>query len=224
MDYKWILIGLGILLVLILIYSKRKTIMGWFGKKSENVETQPKKYLNKEVPLQDDTGQEDYIGLLIASSPEEGKEIELGEIIVKLYDDVCPRTCENFRSLAKIEYKGCPIHRVVPGFAVQFGDYENGNGTGGDSIFGKTFPDESFELKHNKRGVLSMANKGPNTNGSQVFFTFAPQPHLDGKHVVFGEIVKGFDVLDVIENQPINDNDEPVQLLYVKNTRTTNKL
>lgn len=226
MNYKWILIGVGILLILLLVYKKRNAIMSWFGKKP--VETQPllreEKQYQKEIVNNDGTKPgEEYVVLEIASSPEEGKEIILGELFVKLHDDICPRSCENFRSLAKIEYKGCVIHRLIKGFMVQMGDYENSNGTGGKSIWGPKFPDENFILK-NKKYTLSLANSGPDTNGSQFFINFADNKFLDGKHVVFGEVIKGFDILDVMENMPTNETDEPVQLLYIRNTRFTNSM
>jgi len=226
MNYKWILIGVGILLILLLVYKKRNAIMSWFGKKP--VETQPllreEKQYQKEIVNNDGTKPgEEYVVLEIASSPEEGKEIILGELFVKLHDDICPRSCENFRSLAKIEYKGCVIHRLIKGFMVQMGDYENSNGTGGKSIWGPKFPDENFILK-NKKYTLSLANSGPDTNGSQFFINFADNKFLDGKHVVFGEVIKGFDLLDVMENMPTNETDEPVQLLYIRNTRFTNSI
>jgi len=226
MNYKWILIGVGILLILLLVYKKRNAIMSWFGKKP--VETQPllreEKQYQKEIVNNDGTKPgEEYVVLEIASSPEEGKEIILGELFVKLHDDICPRSCENFRSLAKIEYKGCVIHRLIKGFMVQMGDYENSNGTGGKSIWGPKFPDENFILK-NKKYTLSLANSGPDTNGSQFFINFADNKFLDGKHVVFGEVIKGFEILDVMENMPTNETDEPVQLLYIRNTRFTNSM
>jgi len=225
MDKKWILIAIGILLILIIIYKKRKTIMGWFGnEKKEKIEDEPQEPQNineqysnyyEEPPKK----KEEYVVLEIASSPSEDKEIILGELVIKLHDDICPRTCENFKSLSKIEYKGCVIHRLIQGFMLQSGDYQNSNGTGGSSIWGPKFPDENFILKHNKRGILSMANSGPDTNSSQFFITFGPTPHLDGKHVVFGEVVKGLEILDIIEKMPTNQNDEPQQLLYIRTTR-----
>lgn len=216
MNYKWILIAVGILLLFIL-YKKRDKIMSlFFGKnKIKNDEQEP--YQNSE-PEPDPDNEPDLLVLNIAVSPEENKEIKIGDIHIKLYDDICPKTCENFRSLCKIEYKGCVIHRVIKGFMMQTGDYENADGTGGKSIFGPKFQDENFKLK-NKKYTLSMANSGPDTNGSQFFINFADNYFLDGKHVVFGEVVKGFDILDKIENQPIKNNDEPVNLLYIQNVQ-----
>lgn len=228
MDYKWILIGVGILLILLIIYKKRNAIASLFGygnkKQLENTTTNQEPTLKEQPPDVPNLPLEEYVVLNICSSPEEGKEIEIGDIYIKLYEDICPKTCENFKSLAKIEYKGCVIHRLISGFMLQTGDYENANGTGGASIYGKKFPDENFNMKHTKRGILSMANSGPDTNGSQFFITFDATPHLDGKHVVFGEVIKGFDVLDTVEKMPTNSNDEPQQLLYIATTRFTNNL
>ena len=111
-----------------------------------------------------------------------------------------------------LTYKGSHFHRVIAGFMAQGGDFTRGNGTGGESIYGPNFDDENLTApnqKHNKRGILSMANAGPNTNGSQFFLCFVETPHLDGKHTVFGHVVDGGDVLDAIENTPTDDHDRP---------------
>uniref|UniRef100_A0A915PZ23 Peptidyl-prolyl cis-trans isomerase n=1 Tax=Setaria digitata TaxID=48799 RepID=A0A915PZ23_9BILA len=134
-----------------------------------------------------------------------------GCIVMELFDDIVPKTAENFRCLCTgekgigklgkpLHYKGCKFHRVIPEFMCQGGDFTKGDGTGGESIYGETFPDENFTEKHTGPGILSMANAGPNTNGSQFFLCTVKTEWLDGKHVVFGKVIKGMEVVKKIES------------------------
>lgn len=147
-----------------------------------------------------------------SSSPLVTFETTAGTFDVKLFCQEAPKTCENFLGLVeKKYYNGIIFHRVIKQFMIQGGD-PTGTGTGGESIWGKTFNDEfSPELKFTKPGLLAMANRGPNTNGSQFFITTAPTPWLNNKHTIFGEVISGYDVIQKIENSPTGPLDRPRQ-------------
>ena len=150
-----------------------------------------------------------------------------GRLVIELFADVVPRTCENFRALCTgerglarksgkaLHFKNTLFHRVIKGFMMQGGDFQNFNGTGGESIYGGKFEDENFVNIHNGAGVLSMANAGKNTNGSQFFITFRKTEHLDGKHVVFGRVVEGMELVKECEEAETGENDRPLDPIII---------
>ena len=154
-------------------------------------------------------------------------ERSAGRVVVELFYDTVPLTCENFKQLCKgtkkspkgvpLAYKGSKFHRVIKNFMMQGGDFTEGNGCGGLSIYGPTFKDENFRMKHTEPGLLSMANSGKNTNGSQFFITFAECRHLDNNHVVFGKVVEGWEVCREVERLRTDRNDKPVSPVTIEN-------
>lgn len=156
-------------------------------------------------------------------------EQQVGRIVFELFSDVCPKTCENFRALCTgelgtsektgntLHYKGALFHRVVKDFVIQGGDFTKFDGTGGESIYGGVFPDENLQIKHDKEFLLSMANRGKDTNGSQFFITTKSAPHLDGIHVVFGQVLSGQDVVRAIETLPVDSKSRPTSDVKISN-------
>ena len=153
-------------------------------------------------------------------------DIKIGQkdkqrVEIELFNDKVPKTCDNFRCLCtgekKITYKGSIFHRVIKDFMIQGGDFENADGTGGKSIYGEKFEDENFYYAHSREGLLSMANSGKNTNGSQFFITLKETSWLDGKHVVFGRVIKGMEVVNEIGDLKTIGDDKPEEDVVIEN-------
>ncbi|CAM9514395.1 unnamed protein product, partial [Hapterophycus canaliculatus] len=170
-------------------------------------------------------GDKEEVVVFSGNNPKCFFDVKVGDkepqrISFELFANTCPKTCANFLHLCKgdkgntpdgvpLHYKGSKFHRVIKNFMLQCGDFTKGDGTGGCSIYGEKFQDESFKIKHNEPGLLSMANAGPNTNGSQIFITCRDTPHLDGKHVVFGKVLSGMEIVKEIEDVPTKA-DKPI--------------
>lgn len=208
---------INLILIIIICISIWLLYKFYFIKNELTKQLKPKKYVEKIKPI---------LKKMVFAKPtmfnykniyfkiKVGNQIQ--KIEIELYDDKLPLTCKNFRELCtrgvkNKTYKNCIFHRVIKDFMIQGGDIENKDGTGSISLYGDKFEDEGFHYSHNKKGLLSMANSGPNTNGSQFFITMAPCTHLDNKHVIFGNVVNGIDVLDKIENLTTDNNDKPYQ-------------
>ncbi|KAA8902706.1 cyclophilin-like domain-containing protein [Sphaerosporella brunnea] len=161
----------------------------------------------------------------IAWIDPDGNKEHWGRIEFKLYDKVVPKTANNFRQLCLAKNQGegyikSQFHRVIDGFIAQGGDFTRGDGTGGRSIYGNIFEDENFIKRHNKPYLLSMANGGRNTNNSQFFITFAPTPHLDGLHVVFGEVLSGKDIVRKMESKSLGNSGGTYGTIVIENCGT----
>ena len=216
-------IGIAIFIVIAIYF-----IYNYFFKKP--VEYPSQKIINEYVKNETENETENF-----ENGGKPGHEIDIhsgnpyfiiginGEVIGKmkfeLFDEDVPKTCANFRHLCAKGlngenegcYKNSIFHRVIKDFMIHGGDFTNFDGTGGKSIYGAKFEDENFNLKHNQPGLLSMANSGPNTNGSQFFVTLVETPHLDDKHVVFGILLEGFEILKKIEKIETDEYDKPKQ-------------
>jgi len=146
-----------------------------------------------------------------------------GRIIMELFDDIVPKTVKNFKTLCMDKYRGTIFHRVIKDFMIQGGDFEKFDGTGGYSIYGDTFDDENFDISHSSKGLLSMANSGPNTNGSQFFITLDECKYLDGKHVVFGKVTpQTYEIVAKIGDSFTQDNNRPIVDCKISNCGVLN--
>ena len=192
--------------------------------KNQDEDKSIENFSNLETNLKEDITEDNRYVYFDIYLKDAYKNEKIGKIIIQLFNEEVPKTCNNFYTLLKDKkYNGILFHRVIKGFMIQGGDITNNNGTGGYSVYGDKFEDENFNIKHTTAGLLSMANSGPNTNGSQFFITCAPTPHLDNKHVVFGRVIDGLDVINNIENQLTDNNDKPIQDCYIKDSGTLTK-
>merc|ERR1712060_313515 len=154
-----------------------------------------------------------YFDMTIGTEGEEG--FESGRVVMEIFNKDAPKTAENFRALctgekgAEYHYKGNKFHRIISKFMMQGGDTTAGNGTGGMSVYGEKFEDEGVWFPHTHKGILSMANSGPNTNGSQFFICYRDTPHLDNKHTIFGRVIHGYDICEKAEQVKTGGSDVP---------------
>lgn len=162
-----------------------------------------------------------FFEIAIGNEGDAEEDLKGGKIIFELFSKRVPKTAENFRQMCTGEkgegyhYMGNIFHRIIKGFMAQGGDITAQNGTGGMSIYGHKFDDEGIWYPHSHKGVLSMANAGPNTNGSQFFILFGPTPHLNEKHTVFGRVISGYDVVTMMEENPTAPGDKPIKTIRV---------
>lgn len=214
MSYTiYILIAIVIIIVIYFIYNYFFKTKPLIKDKINIVDNVVEEFKEKEIDI---TKGNPYFDIAIGDE-------KIGRLKFELFDDDVPKTCSNFRYLCakglgnKKEacYKNSIFHRVIKEFMIQGGDFTNFDGTGGTSIYGDKFEDENFNLKHNQPGLLSMANSGPNTNGSQFFITLKETPWLDDKHVVFGILLDGFDIIKKIEKLDTDEQDKPLQEIKV---------
>lgn len=204
-------VAIGVLILVIIV------VIWWWVRRTP---------ADSESESESDSGPELIIEKVVQEQPPSNKvffDVAIGNsiagrIVFELFVSVTPVTCENFKQLSLGPYKGTPFHRIIRGFMIQGGDTTKGDGTGGCSIYGERFPDENFTLLHDRPGLLSMANAGPNTNGSQFFITTQPAPHLDGKHVVFGRVISGMEIVSLLESQQTDSQDKPIQPCMIQNS------
>lgn len=205
-----------LLIILYIIYNKYNNPINQIVDHKKSIKKIKKKYIKKPIrktKRKTDKQKNKFVFFDIGINNK-----KIGKIVIELFDKIVPYTCKNFKELCiSKKYKGSPFHRIIKDFMIQGGDFTRGNGTGGMSIYGEKFDDENFDIPHDRPYLLSMANSGPNTNGSQFFITTSETPHLDGKHVVFGEIIKGFELIDKLNTIQTDENDRPVYNVIIMN-------
>jgi len=220
-NYKTVLILVAVCIVIYCIY----LIYERYTRGNTNLKLPISNESNMQTNQGDDDSVIENIPMTLTSKNNPYFDISIdgvkqGRVVFELFDETVPLTCKNFRYLCKNNildnnstipsYQGSVFHRVIKDFMIQGGDFTNHDGTGGVSIYGDTFDDESFALEHNQKGLLSMANRGPNTNGSQFFILLNNASHLDNKHVVFGIVLSGFNIIEKVENVQCNEQDMPL--------------